>query len=217
MDYSVARHLMVESQIRTNRIVDPLVIAAMSELPRERFVPESLRGVAYIDEDVPLGRGRFLIEPLVTALLLQTAAIQPHDVVLEIGCGCGYTAALLARFAGAVVALESDAMLAEQATAVLAELGATTAEVVCGPLRNGYPKQAPYDVILFGGSVADVPGAILDQLGEGGRLVAVIAAEKAIGRGTVMLKSGGSISSRVVFDAAVPLLPEFVPQPTFRF
>ncbi|MFO1146502.1 MAG: protein-L-isoaspartate O-methyltransferase [Rhodospirillales bacterium] len=216
MDFAAARYKMVQNQLRTNRVTDPLIIAAMSDLPRERFLPESMRGIAYVDEDFPLGGGRFLVEPLACALLLQAAAIDADDVVLDVGCGPGYLTAIAARMASVVVALESDEALAKQATEILARLDLNTATVVTGPLRAGWPEQAPYDVIVFGGAVAEVPASFFEQLADGGRLLAVVT-EGGIGRGTLFLRCGDSISVRPIFDSAVPLLPEFVPQPVFRF
>jgi protein-L-isoaspartate(D-aspartate) O-methyltransferase len=217
MDYAAARYKMIQNQIRTNRVTDPLVIAAMSELPRERFVPDALQGIAYVDEDVPLDRGRYLIEPLVTALLLQAAEIDADDVVLDVGCATGYCSAIIAGMASTVVALESDPELANRAVDILADLGLNTASVVVGPLGEGWPAQAPYDVIVFGGAVSAIPPAITEQLAEGGRMVAVIAAEKGIGCGTLFLRLGGTVSRRALFDASIPMLPGFAPQPTFRF
>ncbi|HYN37925.1 MAG TPA: protein-L-isoaspartate O-methyltransferase [Rhodospirillales bacterium] len=217
MDFAAARYKMVQNQIRTNRVTDPLILEAMSELERERFLPEALRGIAYIDEDIPLDGGRFLIEPLAAALLLQSADIDADDVVLDIGCGPGYLSAIIARIASAVVALESDAALAAQAAATLAELGSNTATVVVGPLREGWRQQAPYDVIVLGGAVAEVPAGILGQLADGGRLLAVVAGDRGRGRGTLFLRRGESVSRRPLFDSSIPMLPEFTPQPTFRF
>lgn len=217
MDFAAARYRMIQNQIRTNRVTDPMILEAMGELERERFLPEPLRGVAYVDEDIPLGGGRFLIEPLAAALLLQAAAIDADDVVLDVGCGTGYLSALIARMASAVVALESDEALAAQAAATLADLGLDTVTVVVGPLRKGWPEQAPYDVILLSGAVAEVPAEILDQLADGGRLVAVVAGDRGVSRGTLFLRREGSVSRRPLFDSAIPLLPEFAPQPTFRF
>ncbi len=217
MDFAAARYRMIQNQIRTNRVTDPVIIEAMGELERERFLPEPLRGIAYVDEDVPLGNGRFLIEPLAAALLLQAAAIDADDIVLDIGCGTGYLSALIARMASAVVSLESDAALAELAAKNLTELGLDTVTVLNGPLSCGWPEQAPYDVIIFGGAVCEVPAGILDQLADGGRLVAVIASDKGVGRGTLFLRRGGSVSRRPLFDSSIALLPEFSPQPIFRF
>ncbi|HSO74200.1 MAG TPA: protein-L-isoaspartate O-methyltransferase [Blastocatellia bacterium] len=217
MDYFAARHTMVQNQIRTNRVTDPKIIAAMSELPRERFAPDWARGIAYVDEDIPLNGGRYLIEPLTSALLLQAAEINADDVVLDVGCGTGYISAISARIASAVVALESDAELAARAVATLAELGIETATIVVGPLREGWPAQAPYDVIVFGGAVSAIPAKIVEQLAQGGRMVVVITEDKGLGCGTLLLRQGGTVSRRAIFEAAIPVLPEFALEPTFRF
>ena len=215
--YAAARQNMVESQVRPNRVTDPRVVGAMLELPRERFVPETLRGIAYVDEDIPLGGERFLMEPMVLARLVQAARIVAGDTVLEIGAGSGYGAALMAQFATRVVALESDAALARQAQSVLATLGTTNVEVVTGALNQGHAAGAPYNVIVFGGAVAQIPTCIMDQLAEGGRLVAVVAAPGEPGRATLVTKVAGALSRRVVFDAGSRLLPGFQLEPGFAF
>jgi protein-L-isoaspartate(D-aspartate) O-methyltransferase len=219
MDYAVARHNMVENQIRTNRVRDPLVLEAMAQVPRELFVPKQMRGIAYVDEDIDLGNGRYLIEPLVLARLLQLADVRSDDVALVIGCGTGYTAAVLARLASTVVALEGDADLATRASGLLAEQGADNVAVVTGPLRDGYPTQAPYDVIIVDGGVQEIPTALCNQLADGGRLVAVTmdAAPGNMGHGTLVSRIGGSFSRRVDFDAATPILPGFTKTPSFVF
>jgi protein-L-isoaspartate(D-aspartate) O-methyltransferase len=207
--YTAARQNMVESQVRPNRVTDPRVVGAMLELPRERFVPDALRGIAYVDEDVPLGGERFLMEPMVLARLVQAARIAAGDSVLEIGSGSGYGAALMAQFATRVVALESDAALARQAQSVLAALGITNVEVATGALNQGHAPGAPYNVVVFGGAVARIPTRIIDQLAEGGRLVAVVAAPGEPGRATLLTKVAGALSRRVIFDAGSRLLPGF--------
>ena len=217
MDHVAARYTMVQNQIRTNRVTDPKIIAAMSELPRERFAPDWARGIAYVDEDIPLNGGRYLTEPLTSALLLQAAEINADDVVLDVGCGTGYISAISARIASAVVALESDAELAARAGATLAELGIETATIVVGPLREGWPAQAPYDVIVFGGAVSAIPAKIVGQLAQGGRMVVVVAEDKGLGFGTLLLRQGGTVSRRPIFEAAISVLPEFALEPTFRF
>src|SRR5690606_33740503 len=206
IDYAVARRNMVESQIRPNKVTDPLLLAAFLEIPREQFLPKARRGIAYVDEDIDLGEGRYLMEPMVLARLLQTAEVQPSDIALDIGCATGYSTAVLARLCDTVVAVESDPKLAAEATAVLSRLGIDNAAVIEGPLENGFPKQAPYDVILFSGAVARIPEAILEQLGEGGRLVCVLDDGSRVKKGTIMTKLGGVTSGRPVFDAATPLL-----------
>ncbi len=217
MDYAAVRHNMVESQIRTNRVTDARIVAAMDELPRERFVPKQLRGIAYVDEDLDLGGGRSLMEPVVFARLVQLAQIASTDVVLDIGCATGYSAAVLSRLASTVVALESDADLANRATGLLAELGVDNVALVSGPLNAGYASQGPYHVIMLEGSVQEVPDALCKQLAEGGRLVALVEGADGIGRGTVVTRVAGGFSKRVAFDGAVRPLPGFARKPAFVF
>ncbi|MDH3594605.1 MAG: protein-L-isoaspartate O-methyltransferase [Rhodospirillales bacterium] len=217
MDYAGARANMVESQLRPNKVSDPQIVAAFESVPRELFVPEVKRGIAYVDKDVSIAEDRYLMEPRVLARLLQAAAVDPGDVVLDIGCGTGYASAILAQLAATVVALESEAGLAEQAGRTLSELGVDNVLVVEGALTEGYAKQAPYDVILVGGSVAEVPQTIYDQLAEGGRLVAVVRDQAGLGRGTLMQRIAGVPSHRVLFDAATPFLPGFTREVGFVF
>ncbi len=211
---------MVDGQIRTNKVVDPALIDAMRELPRELFVPGPKRAVAYIDEDVEVAPGRFLTEPMILARLLQAAQLDPDTIALDIGPATGYSTALLARLAGTVVGIESDKGLAEEADRLLQHLGIDNATVICAEMRAGYPKQAPYDVILINGAVDEVPTELIDQLSEGGRLVTVVGGADVIGtvgRATVMVKASGTISPRAIFDAATPTLPGFERRPGFTF
>lgn len=220
MDQLAARHNMVEGQIRTNRITDPMVVEAMETVPREAFVPKALAGVAYVDEALPTGDGRYMMEPLLVAQLAQAAAISRDDVILQIGCGCGYVAAVLARLGSTVVAVESDAALIESANARFAQQGIDTVAAVQGPLAAGYPAQAPYDAIVFNGAVAAVPDAILGQLGDGGRCVAVIdsgAPGTGTGKVTVFTRVGETVSKTVLSDGSTPLLPGFSAEPAFVF
>lgn len=216
-DFVFARRNMVDCQLRPNQVTDPRVIAAMSELPRERFVSPSHQGVAYLDEALPLGRGRSLMEPMVLGRLLQLAEIQEGDVVLAIGCNTGYAAATIARLAGTVVALESDAAFAASATELLSELGSDNVAVVEGPLAAGYPSQAPYDVIFLGGAAAQIPETISSQLKEGGRLVFVQTGQAGVGQATLLMRTEGCVGSRAVFDATTPPLPEFAAKEAFVF
>lgn len=217
MDYAAARLNMVESQIRTNKVTDARIIAAMSELPRERFVPKPLRGIAYVDEDIHIGNRRYLMEPMVLARLLQVANVGPQNIALVVGVGTGYAAAALARLAATVVGVESDAALASQASRLLAELGLDNVAIVEGRLAEGYPRQAPYDVILLDGAVEEIPSAIFDQLAEGGRLVAVVAPPGEPGKAVLAIRNSGVVSTRPVFDAATHLLPGFEREPGFVF
>jgi protein-L-isoaspartate(D-aspartate) O-methyltransferase len=217
-DFAAYRRNMIESQIRTNQVTDGAVLTVFSEIPRETFVPAQLAGVAYIDESVPLGSGRFLVEPMVSARLTQALEVKATDKVLVVGAASGYMAAILSRLAGKVVALESDATLAAQASKNLRALGADNASVELGALPNGHTLGAPYDIILCDGALAQVPDALREQLKEGGRLAAVMTrADGTAGQGVIMLKTNGTLSKRVLFDAVTPLLPGCGPQPAFVF
>jgi protein-L-isoaspartate(D-aspartate) O-methyltransferase len=216
MDFSVARRNMVENQIRPNKVTSLPLLQALLDVPRERFVPDVARGVAYVDDDVPLGGGRCLMEPKVFARLAQAADIQPSDVLLDVGAATGYGPAVLSKLAGTVVALEEDSALAKALSANIDALGLVNVVAIEGRLAAGYAKQAPFDVILFEGAVHDVPAAIADQLAEGGRLVAVLDRGGA-GQAILMVRRHGALSHRVLFDAATPRLPGFAPQPSFVF
>jgi protein-L-isoaspartate(D-aspartate) O-methyltransferase len=217
VDYTPARHNMVESQLRTNKVTELRLLEAFETIPRELFVPEGLRGIAYVDKDIAVAAGRYLLEPMVLARLIQAAEIMAEDIVLEIGCATGYASAILSRIAATVVCLESDHRLAEEANATLENLGIDNVAVVEGELTAGYAKQAPYNAILIGAAVAEVPQAIYDQLAEGGRLVSVIKQPPEPGRASLMRRSGQSVSRRVLFDANSPLLPGFTREPGFVF
>jgi len=216
-DYAAARLNMVESQLRPNKVTDLRVLGAFLDLPREWFVPERLRGVAYVDEDVPLGNGRYLMEPMILARLLQIAAIKPADSVLEIGTGSGYGAAVLSRLADTVVSVESDAQLARDAEAALRRLDVRNVTIVTGALADGHPAMAPYDVIIFNGATERLPPRIVEQLAEGGRLLAVIAPPGEPGRATLVTRVGEALSRRVEFDASTPVLPGLQVEPGFAF
>jgi len=212
--YKAARANMVESQIRPNKVTDERVVAAFAQLRRELFVPEPLRG---IDEDLPLGGGRYLMQPMVVARVLQVAAVERKDTALVVGAATGYEAAVLSLLARNVVALEENADLARFGRAALVEHGIASVTYVEAPLRAGHRQRAPYDVILFGGAVAEIPAEIESQLGEGGRMLAVVRPVAGLGRATVIVRTGGVLAHRVIFDAATPLLPGFVPKPAFVF
>jgi protein-L-isoaspartate(D-aspartate) O-methyltransferase len=217
-----ARLNMVEGQLRTNKVTDEAVLEGFLTVPRERFVPPHLRGIAYVDDDVPLGGGRALIEPMVLARLLQLAEIRPDDKVLEIGCATGYATALLAQIAARVVAIESDSRLLAAARINLAALKVANVELQEAPLGLGWRGGAPYDVIVINGGVGEIPAAVSDQLGEGGRLVTVAEAaaspaEARCGQAVLMTRAEGKLSSRPEFDATVKSLPEFARRAGFVF
>jgi len=217
-DFRAARLAMVESQLRTNTVTHPGVLAAFIELPRERFVPVGLHDSAYVDEDIELKPGRFLMEPMVLARLVQLAAVGPKDKALVLGAATGYAAAAVALLAQSVAAVEADRELAAQARANLAALNLTNATVIEGPHELGYKPGAPYDVILLDGAAAEIPRSVSEQLAEGGRLVAVLRARGAlVGQATVMIRQGKALGRRSVFDAGTPYLPGFAPAPGFVF
>lgn len=217
MDFAKARQNMVESQLRTNRVIDPAIVDAMGTVPREEFVPENLATVAYVDEDLPLGDGRFLMEPMVFGRLLQEAHPNSDDAVLLIGGGSGYAAVVLAKLCGAVFVLECDSGVAARTSTLFSSQSADNVVVVEGPLEKGWSDEAPYSLILFDGAVAEVPQSILDQLGENGRIVAVVAADNGPGRATLFEKRGGIISRRALFDANTPVLADFAKSAGFVF
>ena len=215
-EYAAARRHMVDGQILPNKVMDRRLIAALSDIPRERFVPKALEGVAYVDEDLEVAPGRFLMEPMVFARLVEEAGIAPGDAVLDIGALTGYEAAVMARLASVVVAVEEDKDLAKAAGDNLTALGIDNAVVVEGPLNQGHAKQGPYDVIFMAGAVEEIPDALLKQLADGGRLVAVVN-RRNIGSATLITKRNGVLGDRVLFDAGTPLMPGFARKPEFHF
>jgi protein-L-isoaspartate(D-aspartate) O-methyltransferase len=216
MDYARARLNMINNQLRPSRVDDPNVLDAMAEVPRERFLPKALRGVAYADEDLPLPGGSWLIEPLVLARMIQAAEVRLTDVVLVIGCTTGYAGAVLARLAATVILLQPE-RTAATVEALLDDLRVdNVVVVVSGEPASGHPSQAPFDVILLVGSVATVPPALLEQIGEGGRIVAVID-DGRIGKATVLTRLHGVVGQREVCDAQTPPCPGLVASPGFAF
>ena len=217
-DFALARRNMVEGQLRPNRVTNAQLLAVVGELPRERFLPDGMKSVAYSDEDVPLGDGRFLMEPMVLARLIQTLQPGSEDKALVVAAGRGYGAALLARLVQAVVAVESNAALASSADQTIKSLGLGNVTLVTGPAEAGAPALGPYDIILIEGAVQQIPQAILDQLAEGGRLATVLAGTPgALGVAQLVVKEGGVTSGRPLFDAGTPVLPGFAPPPRFTF
>ncbi|MBI3507015.1 MAG: protein-L-isoaspartate O-methyltransferase [Proteobacteria bacterium] len=217
MDYAAARHNMVESQLRTNKVIDERIVEAMARVPREAFLPDALRPIAYVDEDIPLGGDRFLMEPMVFARLVQYAEISPGEKVLLVGAGCGYGAAIVASAGATVFALESDSHLAAAAKIALSRISASGAIVVEGPLDGGWSSGGLYDAIVFEGATGRIPPAYAAQLTEGGRMVGVVAQPGEPGRATLWRKFGGNLSSRIVFDAGTPMLPGMALEPGFVF
>jgi protein-L-isoaspartate(D-aspartate) O-methyltransferase len=212
-DFEAMRRAMVASQLRTTGVDDPRVLAAMGEVKRELFVPEDRLALAYADAPVPLGQGRALNSPMAIGRLLTEAAPRPDDRALVVGAATGYSAAVLARLSGPIVALESDAKLAARARALLA---GTPVAVVEGPLERGYAKGAPYDLILIDGAVELVPDSLIAQLRDGGRLAAAIL-EEGITRIAIGRKAGQGFGMISVADVAAAVLPGFARPRAFTF
>jgi len=221
IDFAAARRMMVECQVRTSDVTDPRIIAAMLELPREIFLPEQFALLAYLDRDLPATAvpgtpGRCLIKPMVLAKLIQAAAIGADDHVLDVGCASGYSAAVLARLARSVVALEADVELAQRAKALLQAIGAGNVTVVTGSLPVGCSAHAPFDVIVIEGTIEVKPSALIGQLKPGGRLVG-ICGRAPVAKAMLWRVDGGDVGSVPIFDATAPLLPGFAQTPAFVF
>jgi protein-L-isoaspartate(D-aspartate) O-methyltransferase len=217
VDYAAARLNMVEGQIKPNKVIDQALIDAMMAIPRERFVPADRRGVAYVDEDVAVGGGRVLMEPRVLGRLLNDARITSDSRVLIVGAGTGYSAALVARLAAKVVALEEDKALVATARGALSELGVRGVILAEGRLAEGWAAEGPYDVILVDGAVAEVPAALVAQLAPGGRLLTVVDDGDGVGRAMLVGAVDGVVSQRPLFDATTAILPGFERKPAFQF
>jgi protein-L-isoaspartate(D-aspartate) O-methyltransferase len=218
-DFALQRRMMVDGQLRTYDVTQAGVIAAMGSVPREAFVEEADRAVAYVDSPLAVAGSagtRTLLTPMVLGRLIQTAEINPEDRVLDVACATGYSAAVLSRLAAEVIAVESDSVLAERARGALSALGCANVSVVTGALDKGAADRGPYDVIFVGGSFEVEPQALLDQLKDGGRLVGVMGTGRA-GRAMIYRRSGQTVSGRVAFDAAAPSLAEFRRPPEFVF
>lgn len=219
-DVELQRKNMVESQVRPSDITDRRIIRAMSDVPRELYVPSASSAIAYGDLDIRLDApahgtpSRALLAPRVLAKLLQLAVIEAHDDVLIVGAGMGYSAAIVARLAKSVTALEECASLAAAARKILAEQGVSSAEVIAGPLVAGASGKAPFDVILVDGGAETVPQTLLDQLGPGGRLV-VVSVQGAAGKAMIWRRHASGFDATEAFDASASVLPGFAKAPVF--
>jgi protein-L-isoaspartate(D-aspartate) O-methyltransferase len=213
-EFASRRVMMVDTQVRPSDVTKFPIIDAMLSVPREVYVPETLREAAYVGENLEIGAGRVMLEPRTLAKLLDALDIQPGEMVLDLGCGLGYSAAVLARLAGTVVAVEEDEALAAEAARLLSEEGVDNALVLAGPLVAGATKHAPYDVITIEGGVETVPDALLAQLRDGGRIGAVFM-DGVLGTAKVGFKSEGGVSWRPVFNATAPVLHGFARQRGF--
>ncbi|TRD19033.1 protein-L-isoaspartate O-methyltransferase family protein [Palleronia caenipelagi] len=207
-DFATRRRMMVDTQIRPSDVTLFPVIEAMLSIPRERFVPNRLTEAAYIGESLPIGRSRVFLDPRTLAKMLNALELAPTDLVLDIGPGYGYSTAVIAHMAQAVVAVEPDEPLVAEASAALAEIGADNASVEQGIAAEGLEAHAPYDVILVQGAVEQIPAKITDQLAEGGRICAIFR-EDHLGVCKVGVKNRGVVSWRFAFNASAPVMPGF--------
>lgn len=207
-DYTARRTMMVDSQVRPSDVTKFPIIDAMLSVPREAFVPAHLREAAYVDENIDLGGGRVILEPRTFAKMLDALDIQGDDLVLDIGSAYGYSAAVIARMAEAVVAVEENPEMVREAQALLAEHGADNVVLHEGPLTEGAPELGPFDVIMIEGAVEHLPQALTDQLKEGGRM-ACLFSEGALGVVRVGYKIDRHMNWRFAFNAGAPVLPGF--------
>lgn len=207
---------MITGQIMPNKVNDPQVLEAFRTIPREVFVPKALKEVAYVDGELEVAPGRFILEPMVMARLVSIAKIEAEDVVLDVGCATGYSAAILSRLANVVVATEQDPELVEQATQNLANLEIENAAVIERTLCEGCLKQGPFNVIMIAGGVEEMPKGLTGQLAEGGRLV-MVKLGNGIGRGHVITRTGNKLEGKDIFDAQAQLLPGFEKKKSFKF
>ncbi len=215
-DFSARRVTMVDTQVRPNDVTKFPIIEAMLAIPREDFVPETLREAAYVGENLDLGGGRVVLEPRTLAKMLDALALEPGQSVLDLGCGLGYSTAVVGRMTGRVVGVEEDAAWAAEAQAVLAGHGVTNATVQCGPIAAGAPALAPFDAILVQGAAEVLPEAIAAQLKDGGTIVCLFM-EGALGVCRLGRKADGAIAWRNIFNATAPVLPGFARKAEFVF
>jgi protein-L-isoaspartate(D-aspartate) O-methyltransferase len=222
LDFVAARRMMVDGQVRPNDVTDLRIVAAMLDVPRERFLPPAKMDLAYLDLDIPVLEGadgrprRRLLKPMLLAKMIQAAEIREDDTVLDVGCASGYSSAVIAQLARTVVALEDDATLARSAKENFYALGITNVSVETGPLPAGYAARAPYDVIFLQGATEIEPQALFQQLRDRGRLLCVRAGSPS-GKAVVYRRAGVEVGGWPVFDATASVLPGFTATPAFVF
>ena len=216
MDYAQARRNMIDCQLRTNKVTDDALLEAMGTLPREEFVPAALRAKSYSDCDIGISATRSMMAPMTLARMFQCLKISRGDVALVVGSSSGYAAAVMGQIARVVFAFESNAENQEQIGSLYTSLGLDNVVSVTGPLEKGWAKEAPYDVIYVDGAVESLPDELFEQLGDGGRLVAVVV-ENGIGRATRFIRKNARNSGNVIFDANAQLFAEFSQPQDFVF
>ena len=213
-DFATRRTMMVDTQVRPSDVTKFPIIEAMLTIPREAFVPAGLREAAYVGENLEIAPGRVVLDPRTLAKILDAVDISPSDLVLDVGCGLGYSSAVVARLAEAVIAVEQDAALVSEAERALAAHGVDNVVVITGPLAAGAAKHGPYEAFLLQGAIETVPETLLAQLKDGGRIAAIFMSG-ALGTVRVGLKADGVVTWRSLFNASAPVLPGFAAQPAF--
>ena len=216
--FNKARKIMLESQIRPNKVIDEMVLSAFASIPREIFVHKSMQDIAYLDEDLPLSNGRYLMEPMVLARLIQSLQLSASDNVMIIGVGTGYSVAIISQIVTSVIGIESRATLIQKAENNLTELDITNAVLFKERLQDGFSKEAPYNAILIDGGISYIPESILDQLSNNGKLVSIYRPNiETAGEASIWMRSGTKFSRKCLFNAQVPTLEEFRAKPEFIF
>ncbi|MBL6865180.1 MAG: protein-L-isoaspartate O-methyltransferase [Rhodospirillales bacterium] len=221
MNYQLARQNMVDNQIRTNHVTNNNIISAMTVLPRERFVPESLTEIAYVDTAIQVANGRHIVAPMVLARLIQEANVSSDDLVQVIGCGTGYAAAILSNMSKAVVLVEDQPEVCDKAEALFIELGIDNVLVFKTDLVNGCKKQAPFNIIIICGAVEEIPINLVNQLVEGGRIITMILASEGVSypttKATILTKYNGKLVEKEVFEVNTPKIKSFNKDKVFKF
>ena len=213
-DFKTRRKIMVDTQIRPSDVTKFPIIDAFLSIPREKFVPDGNREAAYIGENLQIGQNRVILDPRTLAKLLEALDVQKDELVLDIGTGLGYSSAIISLIAELVIAVEDDSNLTGEAEEILSEIGADNVVVQLGKLEDGAPEHGPYDIIILQGGVEEIPGSILKQLKNGGRVGAIFI-EEGLGTAKIGFKLNDKISWRYSFNASAPVLPGFFKQKDF--
>ena len=213
-DYAARRRMMVDTQVRPSDVTKFPIIDAMLDVPREIFVPDAAREAAYAGEHVPIGEDRVVLDPRILAKMLDALAFEGDELVLDIGGGLGYASAIMSRLAQAVVMLEEDASMADEAQQNLSAVGADNVVVQQGVLAEGAAEHGPYDVIILQGGAEELPQSVTKQLKDGGRIVCMFM-DHQLGRVEIGHKIDNDISWRFAFNAGAPVLPGFHKQNAF--
>ena len=218
MDFKIARKNMVENQIRANKVTSLNVINAFLDVPREKFVPDALQEISYVDEDIQLSRNRFMMKPMILARLFQSLNLKGNENILHVGSNSGYGSAILSRMCSSVISLESDKKLFETSIHTFSNMGFDNVVPLHGSMENGVEKEAPFDIIFIEGSIESEPKSLFGQLNENGKLIAIIRpANIKIGKAKLFFKISNEIGLENLFDAQVSKLSIFKSKTKFSF